>query len=212
MPFMKKTITLLASLFLILATAHAQTSKYHVLVNKSKLVSEDEMIIEDEEIAVHSQDWTKYKAEDLAFVAYYPKEPERTVQKVSTEVGELDMHMIMYAPDSGDDNAAYSVIRSDYPEDQFTDADDEYNNTVLDGAVEGAVSNVQGKLVFDNKVKFNGYPGRSIKIEINGGFIYINAYLVVNSMFITQVICLTANDGNTAIERFLNSFEIIKTK
>jgi hypothetical protein len=197
---------------LLLITVLMLTSSFNTLSAKTIIVSEGEMIIEDEEIAVHAQDWTKYKAEDLAFVAYYPKEPERTVEKVSTTVGELDMHMIMYAPDSDDDNAVYSVVRTDYPEDQFTDADDEYNNTVLDGVVEGAVSNVQGKFVFDNKVKFNGYPGRSIKIEINGGFVYINAYLVNNSMFITQVICLTANDGNTAIERFLNSFEIIKTK
>jgi hypothetical protein len=162
--------------------------------------------------ALNAQNWEKYKAEDLAFIAYYPQEPKRTVQKVSTAVGELDMHMIMHAPTSGDDNAVYSVIRSDYPEDQFTNADEEYNATVLDGAVNGAVSNVQGKLEFDNKIKFNGYPGRSIKIAIQGGFIYINAYLVENSMFITQVICLTANDGNPHIERFLNSFEIIKTK
>ncbi|QHI35038.1 hypothetical protein IMCC3317_03840 [Kordia antarctica] len=162
--------------------------------------------------AVNAQDWEKYKAEDLSFIAYYPQEPKRTVQKVSTAVGELDMHMIMHAPTSGDDNAVYSVIRSDYPKSQFTNADDEYNATVLDGAVEGAVSNVKGKLEFDNKVKFNGYPGRSIKIEIQGGFIYINAYLVENSMFITQVICLTSNDGNKSIDRFLNSFEIIKTK
>ena len=162
--------------------------------------------------AVNAQDWEKYKAEDLTFIAYYPQEPERTVQKVSTAVGELDMHMIMYAPTSGDDNAVYSVIRSDYPKSQFVNADDEYNATVLDGAVKGAVSNVKGKLIFDNKVKFNGYPGRSIKIEIQGGLIYINAYLVENSMFITQVICLTENDGNKSIDRFLNSFELIKTK
>lgn len=161
---------------------------------------------------MHAQEWEKYRAEDLQFIAYYPKTPERTVQKVSTAVGELDMHMIMYSPKSGDDNAVYSVIRSDYPEDQFKDADDEYNATVLDGAVNGAVSNVQGKLVFDNVVKYNGYPGRSIKILMQGGFIYINAYLVENSMFITQVICLSNKDKNKSIQRFLNSFEIIKTK
>lgn len=162
--------------------------------------------------AVNAQDWTKYKSEDLAFIATFPEEPKRTVQKVSTAVGELDMHMIMHAPASGDDNAVYSVIRSDYPEEQFKDADDEYNSNVLDGAVEGAVKNVQGKLVFDNKVKFNGYPGRSIKIQMQGGFIYINAYLVENSMFITQVICLEANDKNASIQRFFNSFDILKTK
>jgi hypothetical protein len=162
--------------------------------------------------ASNAQNWEKYKAEDLSFIAYYPKEPKRTVQKVSTAVGELDMHMIMHAPTSGDDNAVYSVIRSDYPEDQFTNADAEYNSSVLDGAVNGAVSNVKGKLLYDNKIKFNGYPGRSIKVSIQGGFLYINAYLVENSMYITQVICLTDKDKNAGIQRFLNSFEIIKTK
>ncbi|MFK7747504.1 MAG: hypothetical protein AB8B65_03885 [Kordia sp.] len=162
--------------------------------------------------AVQAQDWEKYKAEDLEFVAHYPGEPKRTVQKVQTAVGELDMHMIMYAPASGDDNAVYSVIRSDYPEEQFKNADDDYNATVLDGAVKGAVSNVKGFLNFDHAVKFNGYPGRSIKIQMEGGFIYINAYLVENSMFITQVICLDKNDHNDSIFRFLNSFELIKTK
>lgn len=162
--------------------------------------------------AVNAQNWEKYKAEDLAFIAYYPSEPNRTVQKVNTAVGELDMHMIMYAPTSGDDNAVYSVIRSDYPKEQFKNADADYNASVLDGAVKGAVSNVNGTLVYDNKVTFNGYPGRSIKISIQGGFIYINAYLVENSMFITQVICLVDKDENKSIKRFLDSFEIIKTK
>jgi len=162
--------------------------------------------------ALIAQNWKKYKAEDLQFIAYYPSEPKRTVQKVTTAAGELDMHMIIYSPASGDDNAAYSVIRSDYPEEQFKDADEDYNSTVLDGAVNGAVSNLQGKLIYDNDVKFNGYPGRSFKISTQGAFMYINAYLVENSIFAIQVICLEAKDKNASIEHFLNSFELIKTK
>lgn len=160
----------------------------------------------------YGQNWEKYKSEDLAFVAMYPETPERTVQKVSTAVGELDMHMIMYSPKSEDDNAVYSIIRSDYPKSQFVDADDDYNSDVLDGAVKGAVGNVNGELLFDKKVQFNGYPGRSIKIKIQGGYIYINAYLVENIMYITQVICLTNNDRNDSIDRFMDSFEILKVK
>lgn len=158
---------------------------------------------------VSAQEWINYKSEDLAFVASFPKEPTRTVQKVETAVGNLDMHMIMYSPTSDDDNAVYSVIRSDYPEGQFEDVDDKYNNTVLDGAVNGAVTNVNGELVFDNKITFNGYPARSIKIDITDGYIYINAYLVKNSMFITQVICYKSKDNNKEIERFFKTFELI---
>jgi len=159
-----------------------------------------------------AQDWKKYKAEDLAILAYFPGEPERSVQEVPTAVGKLDMHMIMYTPTSNDKNMIYSAIRSDYPESQFENVDSSYNDTILDGAVNGAVSNVNGTLKSDEKITFNGYPGRSIKISAQGMFLYINAYLVDSTMFITQVICSPANDGNSDIDKFLNSFDILKVK
>ncbi|ARV08499.1 hypothetical protein BTO05_02130 [Winogradskyella sp. PC-19] len=161
---------------------------------------------------VIAQEWIKYKSDDLEFIAMYPKEPKRTVQKIPTAVGELDMHMVMYSPAFGDVNAVYSVIRSDYPKDQFEDVTSEYNNSVLDGAVNGAVNNVKGTLVYDKKISLNGYPGREIKIQIDQGYIYMNAYLVENIMYISQVICEIGNDGNKNIKRFMDSFDIIKAK
>jgi hypothetical protein len=159
-----------------------------------------------------SQDWTKYKNEELNFIADYPSAPVKSIQEIETAVGILDMHMVMCTPTSGDDNVIYSIIRSDYPKEQFENATDDYNNSVLDGAVEGAVSNVKGKLIFDNKITFNGYPGRSIKISITGAFLYLKPILVENIMFIVQVICVEENDKNKSIKRFMDSFDIIKTK
>ncbi|WP_397362780.1 hypothetical protein [Olleya sp. R77988] len=161
---------------------------------------------------VQAQDWVNFKSEKLEFIADYPAEPTETIQEVDTAVGKIDMYMIMYSPTEGDDNAVYSVIRSDYPKDQFVDVDEDYNDSILDGAVNGATTNVQGTLIFDNKVTFNGYPGRSIKIETQGIYIYINAYLVENTMFITQVLCTIENDNNKSIKRFMDSFNIIKVK
>jgi len=165
-------------------------------------------------VNVNAQDWIDYKSEDLAFIAKFPNEPERSAQDVESEVGTLKIHMIMYSRpvDYDDENEVYGVIRSDYPKSHFEDADEAYNNNVLDGGVEGAVSNVQGKLVFDNKITFNGFPGRSIKIGLEVGFIYMNMYLVENKMFIAQVICLKENDNNDNINRFFNSFDILKVK
>ncbi|SHH58756.1 hypothetical protein DFQ05_0872 [Winogradskyella wandonensis] len=157
--------------------------------------------------------WVKYKSEELAVTAIFPATPKESVQKVQTAVGSLDMHMVMYAPlMSGDDNAVYSLIRSDYPEEQFKDADQEKQSSILDGAVEGAVTNVNGTKLSDKKIKLNGYPGRSIKIQTESGYIYINAYLVENVMFITQVITMPSNDGNKSIRRFMDSFDILKVK
>ncbi|GGI57517.1 hypothetical protein [Winogradskyella haliclonae] len=160
-----------------------------------------------------SQNWERYKSEKFAFIVNFPSEPTESVQKVSTAIGELDMNMFMYQPTTlADDNAVYSVIRSEYPEEQFKDATDESNDNILDGAVNGAVNNVNGTLLYDKKTKHNGYPGRSIKIQISAGYLYINAYLVNNMMYITQVICLIDKDGNDSISRFLNSFDILKVK
>lgn len=163
-------------------------------------------------LIVNAQDWIDYKSEDLAFIAEFPGEPERTVQEVETAIGIIDMHMIMHSADSNDDNMVYSIIRSDYPEEEFEDADDEYNNSVLDGAVNGATTNVNGELSFDKKITHNGFPGRSIKIKISGAFIYMNAYLVNNTMFVVQVICLTDKDENEDIKRFMDSFDMLKVK
>ncbi|AGC77700.1 hypothetical protein LX97_02120 [Nonlabens dokdonensis] len=163
-------------------------------------------------LQVNAQEWEVYKNETLQFRADFPNTPKKTVEKVDTAVGTLDMHMVMYAPESGDDNAVYSIIRSDYPAEQFANATDEKIKSVLDGAVEGARSNLNGELVYDKSVKFNGYASRNVKIEIAGAFVYLNTTLVNNSMFITQVICMTDNDNNTSIKRFQDSFEIIKTK
>jgi len=159
-----------------------------------------------------AQNWEKYKSQDLAFTSLFPKTPKLTVQKIPTAVGELDMHMVMYAPGYGDLNAVYSIIRSDYPKDQFEDVTSEYNNSVLDGAVNGAINNVKGTLVYEKKITLNGYPGREIKIQIDQGYIYMNAYLVENIMYISQVICEIGNDGNKNIKRFMDSFDIIKVK
>lgn len=62
------------------------------------------------------------------------------------------------------------------------------------------------------KITLNGYPGREIKIQIDQGYIYMNAYLVENIMYISQVICEIGNDGNKSIKRFMDSFDIIKVK
>jgi len=85
-------------------------------------------------------------------------------------------------------------------------------SSVLDNAVHGSLNSVKGKLLYNNEIEFNGYPGRSSKIEMNDSFVYLNIYLVYNTMYMQQVICLNENDNNRDIKQFLNSFELIKTK
>lgn len=158
-------------------------------------------------VSTFAQEWKKFNSEEFEFVASFPSEPNKTVQKVNTAVGVLDMNIFMVMP-LKDDNVVYSVIRSDYPEEQFSDPSDTFVKSVLDGAVNGAVTNVNGKLLSDTKVTLRGYPGRSIKIEIPQAYLYVRAYLVKNTMYIVQVGCAKNKDKNASIDKFFKSFDI----
>ena len=153
----------------------------------------------------NSDDWVDYKSDDLAFTAKFPKAPKRTLQKVPSAIGELDLHIIM----DSSLNEAFAVMRSDYPEEMFKDATEEFIKTVLDGAVNGAVTNVGGTLISDDEITFKGYMGRSIKVETKFGYLYIKSYLVKNIMYINQVILPIKNDGSPKIEKFFNAFDIV---
>lgn len=151
-----------------------------------------------------AQDWKIHRNTELEFRVEFLGEPTATIQKVPTAVGELDMHMVSH---SSEDNVYMSIIRTDYPEGSITDT-----KKALDGAVNGAVNNVKGELISENEDVFNGFPGRKIKIHAQGMYLFMNAYIVEDSMYIAQVVCLEGSEKNPLIDKFLNSFDIIKVK
>ncbi len=153
---------------------------------------------------ITAQDWEKYKSEELAFIAEFPGTPEKTVQQVQTAVGELDMHMVTY---SGND-FFYSIVRTEYPKEQFSDMSDDRIKSVLDGAV----TNVNGTLESDENITLNGYPGRKVKIKTNGMDMFMNAYLVDNKMYITQAIYMEGKVDTKSLNKFLDAFDIINVK
>ena len=161
---------------------------------------------------VIAQDWEKFKSEELAFIAEFPGTPEKSVQQIKTAVGELDMHMVAYSTVNTNDNAFYGIIRSDYPKEQFSDMSEEKIKSILDGAVNGAVNNVNGTLESDKKVTLNGYPGRKIKIKATGMEMFMNAYLVDNIMYIAQVISMEGSVNTENLNKFLDAFDIINVK
>ncbi len=161
---------------------------------------------------ITAQDWEKYKSDKLAFITEFPGTPEESVQKIQTAVGELDMNMVGYSSSKAGDNVYYGVIRSDYPEEQFSDISDEQIKSILDGAVNGAVTNVNGTLESDENITLNGYPGRKILIKTTGMDLYMNAYLVDNVMYITQVIALEDSVNTKNLNKFLDAFDLINKK
>ena len=162
----------------------------------------------------NSQEWETFKSLEFEFKSDFPGVPYSTVQNVPTDVGEIkiDMFILDKSSDTSSKNSLFLVSHNIYPEESFKDMTAEGESSVLDNAVYGSLNSVKGKLLYNNEIEFNGYPGRSSKIEMSGSFVYLNIYLVYNTMYMQQVICLNENDNNRDIKQFLNSFELIKTK
>ncbi len=165
---------------------------------------------------VVAQDWKKLKKEDFEFRVEFPVTPESSQQSVPTDIGPqiMDMYSGDMTGSRTTGNLFFSMIRTEYPAEYFENADDQFEKERLDGAVNGAVTNVNGSLLSQEFVSFNGYPGREIIIGVynNTSFLHMNVYLVDNKLYILQVIADDKKKENEERQRFFESFDLIKTR
>jgi len=104
---------------------------------------------------------------------------------------------------------AWLVGYSDYPE-ALVEASDPA--TMLAGARDGAVSNVNGQLVSDAEITLNGYPGREFSASVtqNGQEIVLRqrVYMVGNRLYQVVVIAPKGEENSTEVEDFFQSFRL----
>ena len=162
---------------------------------------------------VFAQEWITYDSEEFNFSVNLPSEPQTMSQEVPTEVGDLTMNMFMVdaSADVTSKNMVYMVIHTDYPKNEDRPEESKVQN-MLDGSVNGAVSNVNGKLIYAKNVELNGFPGREVKIEVTGAFMYMNMYVKDSSLYAAQVVCMADKDENEDIGKFLGSLKLNKVE
>jgi hypothetical protein len=154
--------------------------------------------------------WEIYEVAD--FKAKFPSKPTYETQVVNSAVGNLTMHIHMLdASNTGTgENLVYGIISTEYPDSSIDSNDPELMSNMFRGAIDGAVKNVKGKLLSENNISIDKYPGREIKVDYGDGaaFIRMRLYLVKNKMYILQTITLADKDNNASINEFLNSFQL----
>jgi hypothetical protein len=175
------------------------------------------LIISSPILFAQENDWVKTKDLELAYRIDFPEKVERSSQSVPTAQGSVEM--ISYTLNSSHlDNLIYMSSFTEYPSTFFVDGLDtlEKQYEVLDRSVNGAVNNVKGQLISDDKITFNGYPGRIIKIGLESGgesyIIRMKTLLVGFKLYLMQTISLKENDDNLDTKRFFDSFELINVK
>ena len=163
--------------------------------------------------ASDTTNWEVFHSDEANFSILFPKSPKREAQNTGTEIGELEVVQYSYQPEIGDDaNILYGVGYTVYPANTIDSEklSAEELTQVLDGSVNGAVSNVKGTLLSSDEVSYKSYPGREVKVDFRNGLavIKMKCYLVKDKMYIIQVISPVKNGVNASIDHFFNSFEI----
>lgn len=162
---------------------------------------------------VVNDDWFLLETKNCKM--YFPQKPTEQVQTLNTAAGDLKIDIYMYeVPDSVyDNNLVYCMIETDNPEGVIS-SDDKKSavDAYFRGAVDGAVKNLNGKIITESAIELDGYPGREVKIDYQEGVAVIKMrfYLVKTKMFGLQTITETKNDANKSIDRFMDSFTIKK--
>lgn len=135
------------------------------------------------------------------FTIQMPGNPEEQTNKVNTVAGPIEVHMFTVSPDR---STLYGV---GYGDSAVMNTKPE--SDILDGARDGVVRNVKGKLDSEKKITIDKYPGRDFLVVIKGGVVRERAYLVKDRLY--QVIFVSSSrefaTGKDA-DKFLDSFKL----
>lgn len=99
--------------------------------------------------------WVAFRSERWDFAAEFPTPPATEVVPLATAAGQLEMHIFS----SEHDGRAYMISALDGPT-----AGPGTPAKILDGARDGAVANIGGRLVAETQLLHSGLPARRIEI------------------------------------------------
>lgn len=129
-----------------------------------------------------------------------------TSQNVATAAGSIQL--TMYQSTAG--NNTYMAGYSDFPEALIKQVS---VDKLLDGARDGAVANVNGKLISDTKIERDGNTGKEIVLEAkapNGQEATAKAhyFLINNRLYQAMAIVPKGQTGGAEVDDYLKSFKI----
>jgi hypothetical protein len=153
--------------------------------------------------------WYTYENERIAIT--FPQKPESSVQTVSTAVGDLDLNIASYdASKNGDGNFAFVFISSIYPDSVINSNKKDLLKEFFRNSIDGAIKNVDGKLISEKEVELHGFPGREVKIDYGNGLaiIFLHLYLVKNNVYFIQTITRKDKEGNSDVTKFHQLFRL----
>lgn len=140
----------------------------------------------------------------------FPGEYVKSVDTLSSDLGQLLLKGSTFVPDSimGDKNFVYMLMETTYPDSTVHSDKKEILDEFFAGSIQGAVSNVNGKLIKEIRGTTGNYPNRTIEIEIQNGLAIIKMTMILrkNKMILIETITSANSYPNAAEADFMKSF------
>jgi hypothetical protein len=148
------------------------------------------------------KEFEEYYSADGRFSVLFPGEPEESLQSVRTAVGQINLVMLT----AGSKTSAFVVGYADYPRNVVESSDPE---EMLDGARDGAVGNVGGRLTDETTLDFHGHPAREIRVEVaKKTSIRARVILIENRLYQVMVVSKSARILDGKGSEFFDSFTV----
>ena len=146
------------------------------------------------------------------FRIQFPGTFAKTAQTIASSLGDLVMTIVSYEPADSvkDENYVYMVFETNYPDSIINSNKVDLLDQFFRGAIDGAVKNVNGKLISETSGKVEKYPSRNVEIDYGNGMAIIKSQIILreNKLIMLQTITDTNNYPNPSMERFFNSLSL----
>lgn len=151
--------------------------------------------------------WSVLAPDNSGFRVEFPGTPQEVHQEIPTDIGPV--HATMYQLEMNGGSLAYLVAFNDYPAELIAQSSAE---AMLNGARDGAVGNVSGSLVSEERIQIGEFPGRDIVVDVpaQGAKTRARIFLVRNRLYQTVVAGTSTDDlTNANAMHFFQSFQLL---
>ena len=168
-------------------------------------------------LGVLQPDANLYVAEDGSFSIVSPGAFTEKYQKLTTDIGEIEVFTLLCQPDIDEDpNFLYLINYYDYPvgfDDQDDDiSEEEFLKKLFDESIDQSVTSLNGNLLYSSNIILQeNYNGRLNRISYNDGDSIVKSkmFLVDNRFYFIQVYTTKVNSLNSTMDQFLDSFKVL---
>ena len=157
--------------------------------------------------------WEVFKSFKGKFKILTPGVMVEKVNTIETEIGDLNYITFLHQSKEKDsDNLVYMVSYCDYPENSIHSDSTELVQEFFQTTIATAVESVKGELRYSSEIEMGDYPGMLWRVDYNEGraLIKTKSFLVGRRYYSVQAITLKEKSLNTTIDKFLDSFGLLK--